>query len=144
ERILRDRGDDTGIIELLRRRLQRATDPGQRLSLHLEVIHRLLALGELAQALDEVDLVLQTWPEHLSTLHTGERLAAALGRTDVLLAYLRRHFDLSRGQRARALLIYRAALVRASDPTGLVTDPQKPQQATAELRRALGLWPSLG
>lgn len=144
ERILRDRGDDVGIIDLLRRRLQRAADPAQRLSLHLEIIHRLLALGELPQALDEVDLVLQTWPEHLSTLHTGERLAAALGRTEALLAYLARHFDLSRGQRARALLIYRAALVRASDPAGIWADPGQAEQATGELRRALALWPSLG
>jgi Tfp pilus assembly protein PilF len=137
ERLLRDRGDDRGIIELLRRRLQRAADPAQRLSLNLEVIHRLLALGELDEALAEVDLVLQTWPEHLSTLHTGERLAAALGRTDVLLAYLGRHFELSRGQKARALLIYRAALVRAGDRG-------EAAHATAELRRALALWPSLG
>ncbi|MBZ5711801.1 tetratricopeptide repeat protein [Nannocystis pusilla] len=144
ERILRDRGDDVGIIDLLRRRLQRAADPAQRLSLHLEIIHRLLALGELPQALDEVDLVLQTWPEHLSTLHTGERLAAALGRTEGLLGYLARHFDLSRGQRARALLIYRAALVRASDPAGIWADPGQAEQATGELRRALALWPSLG
>lgn len=144
ERILRDRGDDVGIIDLLRRRLQRAVDPAQRLSLHLEIIHRLLALGELPQALDEVDLVLQTWPEHLSTLHTGERLAAALGRTDALLGYLARHFDLSRGQRARALLIYRAALVRASDPAGIWADPGQAEQATGELRRALAQWPSLG
>ncbi|MDC0722834.1 tetratricopeptide repeat protein [Nannocystis bainbridge] len=144
ERILRDRGDDVGIIDLLRRRLQRAVDPAQRLSLHLEILHRLLALGELPQALDEVDLVLQTWPEHLSLLHTGERLAAALGRTDALLGYLGRHFDLSRGQRARALLIYRAALVRASDPAGIWADPGQAEQATGELRRALAQWPSLG
>jgi Tfp pilus assembly protein PilF len=144
ERILRDRGDDAGIIELLRRRLQRVVEPAQRLSLHLEIIHRLLALGELPQALEEVDLVLQTWPEHLSTLHTGERLAAALGRTEALLNYLKRHFDLSRGQRARALLIYRAALVRASDPAGVWADPAQAEQATGELRRALALWPSLG
>lgn len=144
ERILRDRGDDLGIIDLLRRRLQRDADPAHRLSLHLEVLHRLLALGELEQALAEVDLVLQTWPEHLSTLHTGERLAAALGRTEALLGYLARHFELSRGQKARALLIYRAALVRASDPAGAWADPGQAQQATAELRRALAQWPTLG
>lgn len=137
ERILRDRGDDAGIIELLRRRLQRAADPAHRLSLHLEVIHRLLGLGELEQALEEVDLVLQTWPDHLSALHTGERLAAALGRTEALLRYLGRHFELSRGNRARALLIYRAALVRGQLPGQAVA-------ATDELRRALAQWPSLG
>lgn len=139
ERILRDRGDDLGIIDLLRRRLARSGDAAQRLSLHLEVIHRLLALGELEQALIEVDMVLETWPEHLSTLHTGERLAAALGRTGALLSHLERHFELSRGQKARALLIYRAALVRASG-----ADAEQAAQATAELRRALAQWPTLG
>lgn len=133
ERILRDRGDAPGLIALLRRRLEQAADPEQRLSLRLEIALLQLAQDDPEAALAEVDPILEISPEHLSTLQLGARLAAATGQPRQHLRYLERHFGVARGHRTRALLVYRAALLRSD-----------PRQAVADLRRALALWPQLG
>jgi tetratricopeptide (TPR) repeat protein len=133
ERILRDRGDGEGLVRLLRRRLEQARDDEQRLSLHLEIVHMLLALGDASGALAEIDPILERWPEHLTTLQIGVRLASATGHAVPRIRYLERHFAVTRSDRTRALLAYRAALLR-----------QEPREAAAELRRALTLWPQLG
>jgi tetratricopeptide (TPR) repeat protein len=133
ERILRDRGDTRGLIDLLRMRLEQAPDPEQRLSLHLEVALLQLALGDATAALAEVDPILATAPEHLTTLQLGARLASATGQPERHLRYLQLHFGVARGHRTRALLVYRTGLLR-KDPRLGVTD----------LRRALALWPQLG
>jgi tetratricopeptide (TPR) repeat protein len=133
ERILRDRSDTRGLVELLRLRLEQAPDPDQRLSLRLEIALLLLALDDPAAALAEVDPILEASPEHLSTLQLGARLASATGQPEQHLRYLQQHFGVARGHRTRALLVYRAGLLRAD-----------PRLAVAELRRALALWPQLG
>ena len=133
ERILRDRSDARGLVELLRLRLDQAPDPDQRLSLRLEIALLQLALDDPAAALAEVDPILETSPEHLSTLQLGARLAGATGQPEQHLRYLQQHFGVARGHRTRALLVYRAGLLRAD-----------PRLAVTELRRALALWPQLG
>ncbi len=138
ERILRDRGDTRGLVELLRKRLEQAPDPEQRLSLHLEVALLQLALGDPEGALAEVDPILATSPEHLTTLQLGARLASATGQASRHLKYLEQHFAVARGHRTRALLVYRAGLLRAA-----LAQPDA-RLAVTELRRALALWPQLG
>lgn len=133
ERILRDRNDGLGLALLLRRRLAAAPDPEERLSLHLEIVHLQIALGDPDRALAEVDPILERWPEHLTTLLLGVRLASATGHTAQRLRYLERHFSVTRSERTRALLAYRTALSR-----------QDPRESAADLRRALALWPQLG
>lgn len=138
ERILRDRGDTRGLVDLLRKRLEQAPDPEQRLSLHLEVALLQLALGDAEAALAEVDPILAAAPEHLTTLQLGARLASATGQAKRHLQYLEQHFAVARGHRTRALLVYRAGLLRAALPQ------PDPRRAVTELRRALALWPQLG
>ena len=138
ERILRDRSDGIGLVELLRRRLapgdgKGAADPEERLSLHLEIVHLLLGIGDADAALAEIDPILERWPEHLTTLLLGVRLASATGHAGQRLRYLERHFAVTRSERTRALLAYRTGLSR-----------QDPREAVADLRRALALWPQLG
>ena len=132
ERILRDRDDIRGLIDLLRRRLHLAPDAEEKLSLGLEIAHLQLALGDPSAALAEIDPILEVWPEHLSTLQLGVRLAAATSQPEQRLRYLQQHFSVARGHRTRALLAYRTGLLR-----------QDPRAAVAELRRALALWPQL-
>ncbi len=132
ERILRDRDDTLGLVELLRRRLTLSPDAEEKLSLGLEIAHLQLAIGDPAAALAEIDPILETWPEHLSTLQLGIRLAAATSQPEQRLRYLQQHFSVARGHRTRALLAYRTGLLR-----------QDPRDAVAELRRALALWPQL-
>ena len=132
ERILRDRDDTRGLIDLLRRRLHLAPDAEEKLSLGLEIAHLQLALGDPAAALAEIDPILEVWPEHLSTLQLGVRLAAATSQPEQRLRYLQQHFSVARGHRTRALLAYRTGLLR-----------QDPVVAVHELRRALSLWPQL-
>jgi len=142
ERILRDRNDTRGLISLLRRRLDQAPDPEQRLSLHLEVALLQLALDDPEAALAEVDPILETAPEHLTTLQLGARLASATGQAQRHLRYLQQHFAVARGHRTRALLVYRIGLLRVLSRAGQPrTDPRL---AVTELRRALALWPQLG
>lgn len=133
ERILRDRSDGLGLALLLRRRLAAAPDPEERLSLHLEVVHLQIALGDPDAALAEIDPILAGWPEHLTTLLLGVRLASATGHTAQRLRYLERHFAVTRSERTRALLAYRTGLSR-----------QDPRESVADLRRAIALWPQLG
>ena len=133
ERILRDRDDTRGLIALLRRRLQLAPDPEQQLSLRLELVHLQLALGEPAAALGEIDPILEAWPEHLTTLELGVRLAAATNQQAQRLRYLQQHFAVARGHRTRSLLAYRTGLLQLD-----------PRDAVADMRRALALWPQLG
>ena len=133
ERILRDRSDTRGLVSLLRRRLDQAPDIDQRLSLRLEIALLLLSLDDPRAALVEVDPILETSPEHLSTLQLGARLASATGQPKHHLRYLQQHFGVARGHRTRALLVYRAGLLRPD-----------PRDAVTELRRALALWPQLG
>ena len=141
ERILRDRNDGLGLVELLRRRLGPgearpsvpAADPEERLSLHLEIVHLQLGVGDPDAALAEIDPILERWPEHLTTLLLGVRLASATGQTAQRLRYLERHFAVTRSERTRALLAYRTGLSR-----------QDPREAVTDLRRALALWPQLG
>lgn len=132
ERILRDRDDTRGLIDLLRRRLHLAPDAEEKLSLGLEIAHLQLALGDPTAALAEIDPILEVWPEHLSTLQLGVRLAAATSQPEQRLRYLQQHFSVARGHRTRALLAYRTGLLR-----------QDPKASVAELRRALALWPQL-
>lgn len=134
ERILRDRNDGVGLVVLLRRRLEStARDPEEHLSLHLEIVHLHLALGDPDAALAEIDPILERRPEHLTTLLLGVRLASATGHAAQRLRYLERHFAVTRSERTRALLAYRTGLSR-----------QHPREAVADLRRALALWPGLG
>lgn len=141
ERILRDRNDGIGLVQLLRRRLgpaeaklsHAAADPEERLSLHLEIVHLHLAIGDPDAALAEIDPILERWPEHLTTLLLGVRLASATGQAAQRLRYLERHFAVTRSERTRALLAYRTGLSR-----------QDPRDAVTDLRRALALWPQLG
>ncbi|MBK9757215.1 MAG: hypothetical protein IPO88_27700 [Nannocystis sp.] len=132
ERILRDRDDTRGLIDLLRRRLHLAPDAEEKLSLGLEITHLQLALGDPNAALAEIDPILESWPEHLSTLQLGVRLAAATAQPEQRLRYLQQHFSVARGHRTRALLAYRTCLLR-----------QEPRAAVADIRRALALWPQL-
>jgi len=133
ERMLRDRADTRGLVELLRRRLRLAPDPEQQLSLRLEIVHLQLALGDTPAALAEIDPILEAWPEHLTTLELGVRLAAATSQPAQRLRYLQQHFAVARGHRTRSLLAYRTALLRP-----------EPRDAVGDLRRALALWPQLG
>lgn len=133
ERMLRDRGDTRGLVDLLRRRLRLAPDPEQQLSLRLELVHLQLALGEPASALREIDPILEAWPEHLTTLELGVRLAAATHQQAQRLRYLQQHFAVARGHRTRSLLAYRTGLLQPD-----------PRDAVGDMRRALALWPQLG
>ncbi len=134
ERLLRDRGDVAGLVELLRRRINLPSAAAEeQLSLRLEIAHLLLGLDDVSTALAEVEPILQAWPEHLSTLQLGVRLTAATADQGRQLKYLQQHFSVARGHRSRALLAYRVGLL-LRDPVAAVT----------ALGRALALWPQLG
>ncbi len=136
-RLLREDGDFEALVELLRKELLYAGDRARQAALQLEIATLLVArLDRPAEALEELTALLSRWPKHLPALHAAESLAARLGRPQVLLGLLEQHIAAVGGPRTRALLLHRAASLRAGndDPDGAIRD----------LVRALELWPQLG
>ena len=125
------------LIELLRKELLYSNDRARQVALQLEIASILSRrLGRPADALDELQALLRRWPRHLPALHAAEQLATSLGDTERLLDLLEQHIATVTGPRTRALLLHRAARIRAGreDTEGAIRD----------LSRALELWPQLG
>lgn len=136
-KLLRELEDWDGLVELLRKELLYANDRTRQVGLQLEVANLLSSrLGRDADALEELQALLRRWPRHLPALHAAERIAARLGDDALLLTLLEQHIGAVGGPRTRALLLHRAALIRArNDDT---------PAAIRDLVRALELWPQLG
>jgi tetratricopeptide (TPR) repeat protein len=138
ERLVRIRGNDQALLELLRKRLLYANDRGRQLALRLEIATLLSTrLGRDEDALRELEALLERAPRHLPALHAAERLAARLEHWPKVLALLDQHIGAVQGPRTRALLLHRAANVRS-------TRLDDHEGAIRELVRALDLWPQLG
>ncbi len=136
--MLREAEDWEGLLELLRTRLLYATDRGRQVALRLEAAQLLAKrLDQPADALRELEQLLERWPRHLPALHAAEVLAARLGRWNKLVDLLERHVASVQGPRTRALLLHRAATIRA----GHLNDREA---AVRDLVRALDQWPQLG
>jgi tetratricopeptide (TPR) repeat protein len=136
-RLLRSEGDWNGLVDLLRKELLYANDRTRQVGLQLEVANLLSSrLGRDEDALLELQALLRRWPRHLPALHAAERIAARLGKDDLQLSLLEQHTGAVGGPRTRALLLHRAARIRArnGDTPGAIRD----------LVRALELWPQLG
>jgi tetratricopeptide (TPR) repeat protein len=135
--LLRGGGDHAGLVELLRKELLYANDRTRQVALQLEIATLLATrIGRKHEALTELESLLKRWPRHLPALHAAESIAAQLGRADTLLSLLEQHIATVTGPRTRALLLHRAAGIRAAagDDEGAIRD----------LVRALDLWPQLG
>ncbi len=136
-RLLREFGDWASLVDLLRKELLYANDRTRQVGLQLEVANLLASrLSRDEDALVELQALLKRWPRHLPALHAAERIAARLGDDAALLGFLEQHIGAVGGPRTRALLLHRAARIRArsDDMPGAVRD----------LVRALELWPQLG
>lgn len=138
EELLRGDRDWESLLGLLRKWVLYSTDRGRQVSLRLEIASILATrLDRAEDALIELDALLERWPRHLPALHAAENLATRLNRWPLLVRLLDQHVSAVQGPRTRALLLHRAANVRASyldDADG----------AVRELVRALELWPQLG
>jgi len=135
--LLREEGDWHSLVDLLRKELLYANDRTRQVGLQLEVANLLSSrLGRDEDALSELQALLRRWPRHLPALHAAERIAARLGKDDLQLSLLEQHIGAVGGPRTRALLLHRAARIRArnEDMAGAIRD----------LVRALELWPQLG
>ncbi|MEM6290235.1 MAG: hypothetical protein AAGA54_03190 [Myxococcota bacterium] len=136
-RLLRELGDWASLVDLLRKELLYANDRTRQVGIQLEIANLLSwRLNRDEDALVELQALLRRWPRHLPALHAAERLAAQQGKTDILLELLEQHIGAVRGPRTRALLLHRAARIRASH--------DDVQGAIRDLVRALELWPQLG
>ncbi len=136
-RLLREREDWASLVELLRKELLYANDRTRQVGIQLDIATLLSTrLQRDDEALVELLALLRRWPRHLPALHAAERIAARLRKHDVLLELLEQHIGAVGGPRTRALLLHRAARIRAQhdDPDGAIRD----------LVRALELWPQLG
>ncbi len=135
--MLREDEDWEGLVALLRKKLLYANDRARQVGLQLEVATLLASrLDRKPEALAELIKLLERWPRHLPALHAAEGLASALGDHRSLLPLLEQHINAVTGPRTRALLLHRAASLRArhDDEEGAIRD----------LVRALELWPQLG
>lgn len=135
--LLRDEDDWEGLVDLLRKELLYANDRTRQVGLQLEVANLLSSrLGRDEDALAELQALLRRWPRHLPALHAAERIAARLGNDELQLTLLEQHVGAVGGPRTRALLLHRAARIRARRGDGA--------RAVRDLVRALELWPQLG
>ncbi|MCH9681319.1 MAG: hypothetical protein K0V04_07795, partial [Deltaproteobacteria bacterium] len=135
--MLRDNEDWEGLVALLRKKLLYANDRARQVGLQLEVATLLASrLDRKREALTELQGLLERWPRHLPALHAAEGLASAIDDHATLLTLLEQHIASVTGPRTRALLLHRAAILRAraDDDEGAIRD----------LVRALELWPQLG
>lgn len=136
-KLLRNGKDYPALVELLRKELLYANDRTRQVALQLEIATLLAThLGQPSEALVELESLLARWPRHLPALHAAESIAAAVGRTDLLLKLLEQHIATVTGPRTRALLLHRAAAIRTADGDE--------EGAIRDLGRALELWPQLG
>lgn len=135
--LLREEGDWEGLVDLLRKELLYANDRTRQVGLQLEVANLLSSrLERDDDALAELQALLRRWPRHLPALHAAERIAARLGNDELQLSLLEQHIGAVGGPRTRALLLHRAARIRARRGDGA--------SAVRDLVRALELWPQLG
>lgn len=135
--LLRDEGDWEGLVDLLRKELLYANDRTRQVGLQLEVANLLSSrLSRDTDALSELQALLHRWPRHLPALHAAERIAARLGDDELQLTLLEQHIGAVGGPRTRAVLLHRAARIRARRGDGA--------HAVRDLVRALELWPQLG
>ncbi|HET6583142.1 MAG TPA: hypothetical protein VFG69_06840, partial [Nannocystaceae bacterium] len=135
--LLREEGDWQGLVALMRKELLYAADRARHAAIQLDIATLLATkLGKPEEALVELQALLSRWPRHLPALHAAESLASATGDHETLLALLDQHIGAVSGPRTRALLLHRAASIRAGvgDHEGAIRD----------LVRALELWPQLG
>ncbi len=136
-RLLRETHDWESLVALMRKELLYANDRTRQVGLQLEVANLLSSrLGRDQDALDELQALLRRWPRHLPALHAAERIATRLGQDDLQLSLLEQHIGAVGGPRTRALLLHRAARIRARNGDT--------PRAVRDLVRALELWPQLG
>lgn len=136
-RFLRETGDWESLVDLMRKELLYANDRTRQVGLQLEVANLLSSrLGRDQDALEELQALLRRWPRHLPALHAAERIATRLGLDDLQLSLLEQHIGAVGGPRTRALLLHRAARIRARNGDT--------PRAIRDLVRALELWPQLG
>ncbi|MCA9715560.1 MAG: hypothetical protein KC468_12860 [Myxococcales bacterium] len=138
ERMLREDGDHTQLLELLRRRLEHAEDRERRIALHLEIANLLASeLGDREAALVELGRLLKTYPGQLPALHFSEQLASELSRPQLLVRLFAKHLETVKSAWTRALLLYRTALLQ-------VRDLDDREGAIQSLRRGVDLAPQIG
>lgn len=135
--LLRETSDWESLVDLMRKELLYANDRTRQVGLQLEVASLLSSrLGRDEDALEELQALLRRWPRHLPALHAAERIATRLGLHELQLSLLEQHIGAVGGPRTRALLLHRAARIRARNGDT--------PRAIRDLVRALELWPQLG